>query len=161
MGIWDSGILVQVKNKDINQVQKLQYAGFENRDIAFKRVIALWESTVPMEVWKGNKSVMSSNGLATESEEVDIDGRPTSNPYEGIGGKTSFKGLSYKQPTYQLRSDFERSDHKSLDYASQKSHKTIEKNEDFSIRTSSAQKKDTPVAEPDHDYLSQSNAGFR
>jgi hypothetical protein len=84
MGIWDSGILVQVENKESNQMQKYQYASFENRDIAFKRVIALWESTVPKEVWKCNKSVISSNGLVTEGEEVEIDriSHPVSNPVE-------------------------------------------------------------------------------
>lgn len=70
MGIFDSGILVQVKDKETGQMQKYQYAGFEKREMAFKRIIALWETSAPSEVWKGNKSVVSSSGLVTDGDEV-------------------------------------------------------------------------------------------
>ena len=73
MGIFDSGILVQVQNKETGQLMKYQYASFENRDIAFKRIIALWESTAPEDVWKFNKSVVSSYEFITDGEEVEID----------------------------------------------------------------------------------------
>jgi hypothetical protein len=69
MGLWDSGILVQLVDKETGILQKYQYASFENREMAFKRILALWEVSATEEVIKGNKSVVSSSDRCTDNDD--------------------------------------------------------------------------------------------
>jgi hypothetical protein len=61
MGIFDSGILIKYENKEFNKLQRFQYGSFENRELAFKRITALWMATAPEEVWRNNKEQLSSS----------------------------------------------------------------------------------------------------
>ena len=48
MGLFNSGILIEFKS-DSGAVEKYQFGGFENRELALKRIIALWKIRVPEE----------------------------------------------------------------------------------------------------------------
>jgi len=68
MKIFDSGILFTYKEAD--KTTKVQCGSFENRDIAFKRIYAMWTARAPEEVWKANNSVASSGGPADAEAET-------------------------------------------------------------------------------------------
>mmetsp|Transcript_14877 Transcript_14877/g.23061 ORF Transcript_14877/g.23061 Transcript_14877/m.23061 type:complete len:114 (+) Transcript_14877:49-390(+) len=70
MAFFDSGLLITYfdpSDSETKEPTKFQCSSLENRDQAFNRIMSMWAAKAPEEVWKGNKSVLSSQGQ-TESE---------------------------------------------------------------------------------------------
>jgi hypothetical protein len=61
MGLFNTGINVFHYNKETKVTEKYQFGSFENREVSYKRIFALWKSTVPEERWRSNKSIVSES----------------------------------------------------------------------------------------------------
>lgn len=72
MGIFDSGILIKYESKIFGKLQKFQFGQFENRDLAFKRIVALWKATTPEEVWRNNRENFSSGQSMQQTDSEGI-----------------------------------------------------------------------------------------
>ena len=59
MGLFNTGINIFHFNTQKQVVEKFIFGSFDNRDMAFKRILALWKNRAPEEVWRSNKSVIS------------------------------------------------------------------------------------------------------
>lgn len=65
--MFNTGINVLLQNKEKGGVEKYVFGSFDNRDMAYRRIFALWKNRAPEEVWaKGNRSLFS--GEASESQ---------------------------------------------------------------------------------------------
>ena len=67
MGLFNTGIMITQTNQETKQLEKYQFGQFDNRDLAYKRIDALWRNIAPEEVWRGNKSNL---GSSTDNEFV-------------------------------------------------------------------------------------------
>ena len=68
MGLFNTGIIIGHFNVLTQQIDKYQFGSFENRELAFKRITALWKDRAPEDVWSNNKKVVVPAGDASEPE---------------------------------------------------------------------------------------------
>ena len=61
MGIFNNGIIVHQYNHQSQQEDKFQFAQFNDRELAYTRITALWKGRAPIEVWQSNKSIFSGS----------------------------------------------------------------------------------------------------
>jgi hypothetical protein len=67
MGLFNTGIIVGHFNVLMQQIDRYQFGSFENREMAFKRISALWKNRTPEDVWRNSKNNIIS-GEVSEPE---------------------------------------------------------------------------------------------
>ena len=87
MSVFDNGILVTHNNSETKQLEKYQFGQFDTRDLAYKRIDALWRNIAPEEVWKSNRSNL---GSSTDNEICK----------STIGGNINFKNHRERKPNH-------------------------------------------------------------
>lgn len=70
MGFFNTGIFVVALNKETSQVEKYIFGSFQDRELTFKRLLALWMSRAPEENWRSNKSQESFDGTSSRAASV-------------------------------------------------------------------------------------------
>ena len=74
MGLFNTGINILHMNSEKQTVEKFVFGSFDNRDMAFKRILALWKNRAPEEVWRSNKSIVSGDVSEHEYKSKNLNG---------------------------------------------------------------------------------------